>query len=52
MPAPFQIVAPFAPAGDQPRAIDNLVGGFRAGQNRQTLLGGGGAGRTFTTVPS
>src|SRR5439155_26590051 len=47
---PFQIVAPFAPAGDQPRAIDNLVGGFRAGQNRQTLLGVTGSGKTFTAA--
>src|SRR6266496_2793906 len=50
MPSPFQIVAPFQPAGDQPRAIDNLVGGFRAGQNRQTLLGVTGSGKTFTAA--
>ncbi len=50
MPTPFQIVAPFAPAGDQPRAIEHLVGGFRAGQNRQTLLGVTGSGKTFTAA--
>src|SRR6266567_3838110 len=50
MPTPFQIVAPFAPAGDQPRAIEQLVGGFRAGQDRQTLLGVTGSGKTFTAA--
>src|SRR5438034_7396584 len=50
MPTPFQIVAPFAPAGDQPRAIEQLVAGFRAGQNRQTLLGVTGSGKTFTAA--
>src|SRR6266702_2080207 len=50
MPTPFQIVAPFAPAGDQPRAIETLVHGFRAGQDRQTLLGATGTGKTFTAA--
>jgi excinuclease ABC subunit B len=50
MPTPFQIVAPFAPAGDQPRAIETLVHGFRAGQDRQTLLGVTGSGKTFTAA--
>ena len=50
MPLPFQIVAPFAPAGDQPRAIVELVSGFEAGQNRQTLLGVTGSGKTFTAA--
>ena len=50
MPLPFQIVAPFAPAGDQPKAIAELVSGFEAGQNRQTLLGVTGSGKTFTAA--
>ena len=50
MPLPFQIVAPFAPAGDQPRAIAKLVSGFDTGQNRQTLLGVTGSGKTFSAA--
>ncbi len=46
----FQIVSPFAPAGDQPQAIEKLVAGFQAGQNRQTLLGATGTGKTFTAA--
>src|SRR5688572_16647836 len=50
MPTPFQIVAPYQPAGDQPRAIEQLASGFAAGQNRQTLLGVTGSGKTFTAA--
>src|SRR5215510_13784970 len=50
MPSPFQIVAPYQPAGDQPRAIGELVSGFEAGQNRQTLIGITGSGKTFTAA--
>ncbi len=50
MPLPFQVVAPYAPAGDQPQAIEKLVSGFRAGQKRQTLLGVTGSGKTFTAA--
>src|SRR5262249_33568429 len=46
----FQIVSPFQPAGDQPQAIGKLVEGFRAGQNRQVLLGATGTGKTFTAA--
>jgi excinuclease ABC subunit B len=45
---PFQLVAPFQPAGDQPRAIAELVAGFRQGKKAQTLLGVTGSGKTFT----
>ena len=38
----------FTPAGDQPKAIEALVKGVRAGQTRQTLLGVTGSGKTFT----
>lgn len=41
-------MAPYVPAGDQPKAIASLVSGLRAGMNRQTLLGVTGSGKTFT----
>ncbi|MBX6315450.1 MAG: excinuclease ABC subunit UvrB [Isosphaeraceae bacterium] len=44
----FQLVSPFPPAGDQPKAIDELVRGLRAGKSHQTLLGVTGSGKTFT----
>ncbi|MBI3255491.1 MAG: DEAD/DEAH box helicase family protein, partial [Candidatus Andersenbacteria bacterium] len=44
----FQLKAPFKPAGDQPKAIKQLVAGIEAGQNRQTLLGVTGSGKTYT----
>jgi len=50
MSTPFQLVSPFSPAGDQPRAIEQLVSGLAAGQNRQTLLGATGTGKTFTAA--
>jgi excinuclease ABC subunit B len=49
MPSPaFQVVAPFEPAGDQPRAIAQLTEGFQAGARYQTLLGVTGSGKTMT----
>lgn len=44
----FQVVAPFAPAGDQPKAIDELVSGIQSGLKHQTLLGVTGSGKTYT----
>lgn len=44
----FQIIAPFQPAGDQPKAINELVDGIRKGLKHQTLLGVTGSGKTFT----
>ncbi len=44
----FHLQAPYAPAGDQPQAIDELVAGLRAGERHQTLLGVTGSGKTFT----
>jgi len=44
----FQLVSEFAPTGDQPEAITNLVKGFEAGKRFQTLLGVTGSGKTFT----
>jgi excinuclease ABC subunit B len=46
--AGFQLVSPFAPAGDQPQAIDKLVAGFESGLAKQTLLGVTGSGKTYT----
>ena len=44
----FQVVAPFQPAGDQPRAIAALSQGFAEGARYQTLLGVTGSGKTMT----
>jgi len=44
----FTLEAPFAPTGDQPQAIERLVGGLRAGAKRLTLEGVTGSGKTFT----
>ncbi len=46
--AKFQLVSKFQPAGDQPKAIAQLVEGFRDGRPLQTLLGATGTGKTFT----
>ena len=50
MPAAFEIISKFQPAGDQPAAIDKLVSGYRQGQNRQVLMGVTGSGKTFTAA--
>jgi excinuclease ABC subunit B len=44
----FRLVSPFTPAGDQPRAIEQLVAGLRAGKRAQCLMGVTGSGKTFT----
>jgi excinuclease ABC subunit B len=44
----FQLVAPYSPAGDQPRAIAALIDGFESGLAKQTLLGVTGSGKTYT----
>jgi excinuclease ABC subunit B len=44
----FRLVAPYAPAGDQPEAIRRLVDGFESGLAHQTLLGVTGSGKTYT----
>ncbi len=44
----FDLKAPFAPAGDQPRAIAELVAGLQRGDRFQTLLGVTGSGKTMT----
>ena len=45
---PFEVVAPFAPMGDQPQAIEDLAAGIQNGQEAQVLLGATGTGKTFT----
>jgi excinuclease ABC subunit B len=45
---PFRVEAPFEPAGDQPEAIEELVAGYEAGAEKQTLLGVTGSGKTNT----
>ena len=44
----FKLVSPFAPTGDQPEAIAELVRGIRESAPAQTLLGVTGSGKTFT----
>ncbi|MDO5016839.1 MAG: excinuclease ABC subunit UvrB [Porphyromonas sp.] len=44
----FELVSNFSPMGDQPEAIKQLTQGIRSGQNKQTLLGVTGSGKTFT----
>ncbi len=44
----FELVSQYAPTGDQPQAIEELVKGFREGNQFQTLLGVTGSGKTFT----
>ncbi len=46
--ASFDLKAPFSPAGDQPRAIAELVAGLKRGDRFQTLLGVTGSGKTMT----
>ena len=46
--SPFQLYQPFAPAGDQPAAIEALVDGLNDGLMFQTLLGVTGSGKTYT----
>lgn len=46
----FQLKSAHTPAGDQPKAIEALVKGIKAGQTHQTLLGVTGSGKTFTAA--
>jgi excinuclease ABC subunit B len=48
--APFDLQAPFQPAGDQPRAIAELTKGLERGDRFQTLLGVTGSGKTMTVA--
>ncbi len=44
----FELHSNYSPSGDQPRAIDELCAGVRAGKKSQVLLGVTGSGKTFT----
>ncbi len=44
----FKLVSEYQPTGDQPEAIEQLVKGFREGNQFETLLGVTGSGKTFT----
>ncbi|MBR1424224.1 excinuclease ABC subunit UvrB [bacterium] len=44
----FKITSKYKPSGDQPKAIEQLVSGVKAGYDTQTLLGITGSGKTFT----
>ncbi|TQR19980.1 excinuclease ABC subunit UvrB [Psychrobacillus vulpis] len=44
----FDLQAPYEPAGDQIKAIEQLVEGVQEGTKHQTLLGATGTGKTFT----
>src|SRR5947209_4444509 len=46
--SPFRLAEPFAPAGDQPEAIEKLIEGIEDGLAFQTLLGVTGSGKTYT----
>ncbi|MFC5448744.1 excinuclease ABC subunit UvrB [Paenibacillus aestuarii] len=46
----FELVSEFAPQGDQPKAIEEIVQSIQAGNRHQTLLGATGTGKTFTAA--
>ena len=46
----FKVHAPFKPAGDQPKAIEELADGLNGGERFQTLLGITGSGKSATVA--
>ncbi len=44
----FKLVSEYAPTGDQPEAIAQLLESIRSGSHHTTLLGVTGSGKTFT----
>ena len=44
----FELISQYKPAGDQPKAIKQLVAGIKNGEKFQTLLGVTGSGKAFT----
>jgi excinuclease ABC subunit B len=48
--APLRLSSPFAPAGDQPQAIEKMVEGLKEGARDQVLLGVTGSGKTFSVA--
>jgi len=47
---PFRLNSKYSPTGDQPKAIEKILGGFETGRNDITLLGVTGSGKTFTVA--
>ena len=50
MPARFELVSAYSPAGDQPKAIEKIVNGFQSGTRTQVLMGATGTGKTYTAA--
>jgi excinuclease ABC subunit B len=48
--SPFRLASPYQPAGDQPKAIRELVEGLRRGDEAQVLLGITGSGKTYSVA--
>jgi excinuclease ABC subunit B len=48
--APFEVVAPYEPSGDQPTAIADIAARIRAGEKDVVLLGATGTGKSATTA--
>ena len=48
--APFEVVAPYEPSGDQPEAIAELTARIAAGERHNVLLGATGTGKSATTA--
>lgn len=48
LPGTFKIESDYNPAGDQPKAIEQLIDGLKLGKHNQVLLGATGTGKTFT----
>jgi excinuclease ABC subunit B len=48
--APFEVISPFQPAGDQPAAIEALVRRIQSGEKNSVLLGATGTGKSATTA--
>lgn len=46
----FKLVSDYAPTGDQPEAIAQLLASIRHGSKHNTLLGVTGSGKTFTVA--
>ena len=44
----FELVSEYTPTGDQPQAIDQLVKGFKEGNQCHTLQGAPASGKTKT----
>ncbi len=44
----FKLTSKYSPTGDQPKAIQSLLGGLNSGEREQVLLGVTGSGKTFT----